>query len=445
MLRYLLAFLALGSASHGAQDQVPFTASLPFMQDEYFSQYAQDRVLRCQASTLTPDLVSLLSNRMDVWTHRLQPHRPFDVRVSRPIEDAALLKSMGCACEVWIHNVPLLLWQEQTQNQFYKTKTSINEATSLKGQDFFKEYHSFDELVAFVRQLAEQNPDRARFVPSIGKSHEGRSIPALHISENIQDEKAVQNKTVIWFNGGIHAREWISSHTAVFLIHQLLTSNSSSVHSFIKHFEIVVAPHINPDGYEYSRSSSRLWRKNRRKNKDFSYGVDLNRNFDIQWSRGGSSSFPSSETYRGPSAASEPETKAMQAYIGRLKERAVVGWDLHSYGQLIMRPYGNSMDDHPTEPWNKKLGDGMRDVIAEASGTEYTSQKSAGLYPVSGGFDDWMTSQGLIGFTMELRDTGRYGFVLPKEFIIPTGEEIWKAFQFMCQMVLDDPRPAFSL
>lgn len=57
----------------------------------------------------------------------------------------------------------------------------------------------------------------------------------------------------------------------------------------------------------------------------------------------------------------------------------------------------------------------MRDTIAAYSGTTYTSQKSAGLYPVSGGFDDWMTVEaGTWGFTIELRDRGMYGFLLPR-------------------------------
>ena len=127
---------------------------------------------------------------------------------------------------------------------------------------------------------------------------------------------------------------------------------------------------------------------------------------------------------------------ALQKYIAGLKD-AVVGIDFHSFGQMLLRPYGYTMDDHPQEPLIKQLGDGMRDVIRKYSGTSYTSQKSAGLYPVTGGFDDWMTSQGLIGFTIELRDRGQHGFVLPRDQIIPTGQEIWEAFQYLCEFTVD--------
>jgi hypothetical protein len=113
--------------------------------------------------------------------------------------------------------------------------------------------------------------------------------------------------------------------------------------------------------------------------------VDLNRNFDIDWAQGGSSRTPSSETYHGPHAASEPEVSALQRYISTNLTNAIIGIDLHAYGQLIMRPYGNKMTDHPTEARNKRMGDLMRDAVLTENGLRYTSQKSAGLYPVSGG------------------------------------------------------------
>jgi len=57
--------------------------------------------------------------------------------------------------------------------------------------------------------------------------------------------------------------------------------------------------------------------------------------------------------------------------------------------------------------------------------------------PGAGGSDDW--AKGLGGFkysyTVEVRDTGRYGFLLPKEQIIPTAEETWAALQVMARFI----------
>lgn len=111
----------------------------------------------------------------------------------------------------------------------------------------------------------------------------------------------------------------------------------------------------------------------------------MNRNFDVDWAQGGSSRTPSSDTYHGPSVASEPEVAGLQQYILSNLTRPIIGIDLHAYGQLIMRPYGNKMTDHPTEERNRRMGDRMRDAVFAENGVRYTSQKSAGLYPVSGG------------------------------------------------------------
>merc|ERR1711988_905823 len=185
----------------------------------------------------------------------------------------------------------------------------------------------------------------------------------------------------IWINGGQHAREWIAPAAVMYMTEQLVKdyktgeklerlekskdlgesdewlmknkvpkdfgeSLESGVRARAQHvkkmldkFEFVVAPVINPDGYEYSFTGNRLWRKNRRKNDDGTMGVDLNRNWGNHWGQGGASTNPTAIDYQGPSAASEPEVAACQKYIMGLKHR-VAGIDFHSYGQLILRSKG---------------------------------------------------------------------------------------------------------
>ena len=407
---------------------------LDIQNEAYFSQHAQDQVWRCVLpQNVSAADVHALMDRLDVWSDRLMAGRPFDVRLTAPQEQAMHLDQLGCECHVLIEDVPALMRAERQSDE---EASAADEASD--DLFFFKSYHAFDDLIAYVRQMVDAHPDVATFVPSIGKTHEGRDIPVVRIS--IMKASKSGTKVTYWFNGGIHAREWISSHTAVFLIHQLLTAydrKDQQIQYLLEHVEFVVAPHINPDGYEYSRLHDRMWRKNRRSmNNGRAFGVDLNRNFDVKWGGVGTSGDPQSDIYRGPSAASEPEVQALQNYISGL-EGAVIGIDFHSYGQLILRPYGYTLADHPKETFNKRLGDAMRDAIKDVNGKVYTSQKSAGLYPVTGGFDDWMTQQGLIGFTVELRDTGRYGFILPKDQIIPTGQEIWDAFKVSSMMVLE--------
>jgi len=177
--------------------------------------------------------------------------------------------------------------------------------------------------------------------------------------------------------------------------------------------------------------------KNRRANSGGSYGVDLNRNWDDHFGGDGSSSNPNSETYHGLSAFSEPETLAVSKFI-TANGPFILAVDYHSYSQLILRPYGWSRNPAPNEAVSKLVGDGIRDAIRGVHSKTYTSEASWELYITSGSAQDWWYSEAKVPFsyTIELRDTGAYGFVLPPAQIIPTGEENYAAFLYYSAYVL---------
>ena len=438
-MKSILQFFSLASLAFA----VPFMAEeqVNFSTDRSVSQNLDCKVVRCfmdSVETVQALVSQLEAKEFDIWQDRGFEEETgqhfIDVRLEshNNCEDNLALAisrvSAGGAsvyCQDLISDVSSLIQQVQEQQDL----AALNEDS-----EFFARYHSYEELYGHVKELAESHPSIARFVPSIGKTWEQRDIAVVHITAPNNQ----LNKKTIWINGGIHAREWISSHTAVYLIEQLITGYGvdAEVTRMLEQLEFVISPHINPDGYEYSRLSYRLWRKNRRANDDGSMGVDLNRNYDVHWDGTGSSTNPRADTYRGPSAGSEPEVQACMKYIKSLKN-AIIGIDLHSYGQLLLRPYGFGRQRHPTEPLNKELGDGMRQVIIDTSGRRYTSERSVDLYPASGGMDDWISISGLIGFTIELRDTGIHGFVLPPDQILPTGQEIWAAIKFMGNFAIE--------
>jgi len=308
----------------------------------------------------------------------------------------------------------------------------IDAQTQKLGAGWFDSYHRYAEIVAYLQNVSSLYPNLATFVPSIGLSVEGRNIPAIVISGSPSNNK-------IWFNGGQHAREWIGPATVMYIVHHLLSEygKDERVTKIVDEVEFTIVPMVNPDGYEYTWTTNRLWRKNRKRNNDGSYGVDLNRNWDDHWGGAGSSSNPSSDTYHGTGPFSEPESKATSNYLSQLFPNVLAAIDFHSYSQLVLRPYGWTETLCPDNAALKKLGDGVRDAIYSVHKKDYISERSIDLYITTGTASDWFYQEGVWGaYTIELRDTGRYGFQLPPAEIIPTGQEIFHSMLFFVDHVL---------
>jgi len=303
--------------------------------------------------------------------------------------------------------------------------------------DFFATYHRYDEIVVYLKQLTQTYPHLAQFIPSVGKTIEGRDIPAIRINATYNGAKGKK----IFFQGGQHAREWIGPATVLYITTQLLEKygKDNAVTQLVKDIEFTIVPLANPDGYEYAWTKERLWRKNRRRNSDGTYGVDLNRNWDEHWGGGGSSGVPSSDTYRGTKAFSEPESATLSKFVTELGPNVIAAIDFHSYSQLILRPYGWTNANCPDEQALKVIGDGVRLAIKAVHNKDYTNQKSIDLYVTTGTASDWWYYAGVwASYTIELRDTGKYGFVLPAAEIVPSGQEIWNSMLYFCKTVYDN-------
>jgi murein tripeptide amidase MpaA len=101
-------------------------------------------------------------------------------------------------------------------------------------------------------------------------------------------------------------------------------------------FSFHIIPVLNVDGYVYSHTKDRMWRKNRQPNKFFCTGTDLNRNWDIGWSGPGASGNPCSDAYYGSAPFSAPESTAIANYIKERSEHLEVYIDIHAFSQLWM-------------------------------------------------------------------------------------------------------------
>lgn len=228
-------------------------------------------------------------------------------------------------------------------------------------------------------------------------------------------------------------------------------------------FDITFVPLANPDGYVYSWEKNRMWRKNRQPNKFpsglFCNGVDLNRNWGFEFSAESVSTFgsPCSELYPGTTAFSAAETRALAYYLQDPQNNVKGFFDLHSYGQLLMYPYSWNCDAMvPDEEDLLELGLGAVKSLKNVHGRTFSAGKMCQVYAQSGGNAvDWAYAASTPlasgedpqpdpepeptpgkhkikwSYSVELRDGGTYGFLLPPQQIIPSSQEISKALMYM--------------
>ena len=298
-------------------------------------------------------------------------------------------------------------------------------------------YHSVASLEEDMRRLAEEHPEIAE-LHQIGRSVEGRPLWALRIGERRDSTRKVA------FLGCHHAREWLAVEVPYLVAEHLLENSSSDpVQRWLQQGEVWVAPMVNPDGHEYTRVDYRLWRKNRRRNRDGSVGVDPNRNYGYMWGSldvSTSSHVPSDQTYVGPRAFSEPEVRAVRDLVARERFSGVLSY--HSYSQLILYPWGYTERPVP-DARDRELMVGlaaeMQALIRGVHGVVYTPQQSSQLYPTAGDTTDWTYgTYGIPSFTIELRPRSiqEGGFILPAGQIRPTWEENRPAaFRFIEHLV----------
>lgn len=287
-----------------------------------------------------------------------------------------------------------------------------NLATELKLQpkDFPTKdsiYHNYAELTTALNEIAQKNTDLVQLT-SIAKTTEGHDLWALRISSDL---KNADQKPAAIYMGGHHAREHLSVEMplmfAQYIIDQYRANNERIVR-LVNSRDIHIIPTVNPDGMEYDikDGSYKMWRKNRARNADGTYGVDLNRNYGFKWGTGGSSSNTSSETYKGTKPFSEIESTAIKNYI-EAHTNITTLLSFHSFSKLILYPWGHKYDGIDVIS-DKNVHETMAKKMAQWNG--YSPEQSSELYIASGDTTDWSYGvHKIISFTFEL-DPANTGF-----------------------------------
>jgi len=319
----------------------------------------------------------------------------------------AMINTLAMSSQLKIENVQKLIDSEQS--------------TTTKSSAFdFAAYHDLTEFYSWLDQLLEEYP-RILTGYNVGYSYEGRTIRGLRLSYK-------QGNPTVFLDASIHAREWVTSASLAWILNEFLTSNDTNVRDLAENIDWVIVPIINADGFQYSHTNNRLWRKTRQPHSFLCYGADPNRNFNSSWNSIGSSSNPCAQIYAGPHAFSEPETLALSKFIA--KSGAKVYLSLHSYGQYVLYPRGHTSDRIPNYDTVREIGIKTAEAFERRYGNKFTvGAPPEVLYATSGSSMDWSYEHDIpIAYTIELRDTGENGFVLPADQIIPAARETLDGF-----------------
>eukprot|EP00063_Salmo_salar_P031912 XP_014006747.1 PREDICTED: carboxypeptidase O isoform X2 [Salmo salar] len=250
----------------------------------------------------------------------------------------------------------------------------------------------------------------------------------------------------MWIDCGIHAREWISPAFCLWFVQYSLNfyNLNNDITEMLNSMDIYVLPVMNPDGYKYTWTTNRMWRKNRSSSKESNcVGTDLNRNFDANWCTKGASNRPCDEIYCGQFPESEPEAEAVANFLRSHKDSVKLYLSIHSYGQMLLFPYSCSNEEVPNYAELFELVQEAAMKIRRYYRNNYKYGASAKtIYVAPGGSDDWAYNLGIhYSFTFELEDRGRYGFLLPPSFISNACNEALLALKSIALRVIQKTQP----
>lgn len=275
--------------------------------------------------------------------------------------------------------------------------------------DVTRAVENIDKLVAKYPAIASKVDLSA--LPGAAKTHEGRSIFALKLTNN-----TTSGKPAVVILAQHHARELNAGFIAQAAMDRIAQAYGSNpaITKLLDEREVYVIPIVNPDGVATVFGEERMWRKNKSKNSDGSRGVDINRNYPFLWGMCGTSNSGSSEIYKGPSPGSEPEVQTMMAVQRELRPELLI--DFHNHGNEVLDLYPpcakvdkavKAFDNHYLERLAQPMG-------------FHTRQPSG-----SGEGPHWHWSEGTLSYLVEVGTAFQPRF----EESIEDEKKVWKGLE----------------
>jgi len=362
---------------------------------------------------------------LDFWTDPVAVGKEVGIRVAPGAQEWAVREAL-------MHSEVVEAIDDVQEVIDYQDMSNFA-ASYARGGSVVGRYARVDEIHAWIDDLvAKHNGLIEPF--NAGKSYKGRPLKGIKVG------KSAPGKPAIWFHAGIHAREWVGVASCVYIIDQLLTSSDPSVKALRENLVWYIIPVTNPDGYEYTFTHDRMWRKTVQPHSYFCKGADPNRNWDAAFGTTGVSRNPCSDIYPGPHPWSEPETRSLSQTIMSLKDELKGFISFHSFSQLWLTPWAYTTkypEDH--QELMAVANEATRRLMAVHNTQWKVGPPSHILYEASGGAYDWAKMKAGIkyAYTLECRpNTMRPGFMLPASGIIPSGEETWAGVKYVAEFLV---------
>ncbi|XP_039997735.1 carboxypeptidase B2 [Xiphias gladius] len=354
----------------------------------------------------------------------MQVHLFVPVNSSEAVKD--LLQKHAITHEVLLANA----------NELIEMQTKKDSTHPRSSSTFYDNYHSLEDIYDWINMTSQENPTMIRAI-LIGSSYEKQPLYILKLSVNNRP-----NKKAIWIDCGIHAREWISPAFCLWFVHYSLSfyKHNQDITNILDNMDVYVLPVMNPDGYQYTWTTNRMWRKNRSVSRSSTcVGVDLNRNFDANWCTEGASHEPCTEIYCGAFPESEPESQAVANFLRSHKDTVQLYLSIHSYSQMLLFPYSCTLDEAENHKDLLEMAQEAAQKIRRYYRNNYKYGAGARtIYLAPGGSDDWAYNLGIkYSFTFELQDRGNYGFLLPPSHISKACNEALTAVKTIALKVIE--------
>lgn len=435
------------------------------------SQYVGDLVLRVDISQKPETKKALLESKGDI-EFKIWANSKTKGYIDVQIDDTNLSKlnkkfqdrGLVLLYSTIISDLPQRIFEsypegyqrQNKENEEVKTEDSyvhqitqkVVEATQANAfsEIFFEDYRPLETINAWLDIIQQTFPDYVK-IEEIGETYEYRTYKVIHFSIPDSDPSHKHRKTIV-VTGGVHAREWISVSSVLYLLYAMLSYYNDHPSDYYTQLDFMFIPVTNPDGYAYTWNSDRLWRKNRQETTfPKCFGIDIDHSYDYHFTR--SSDWACGEEYSGEAPFEAFESSIWNEYLNRTNENhTIYGFiDLHSYSQEILYPLSYSCTERPRDEENLiELAYGISKAIRLQSGKNYNVlpacvDKDLDLLPDLGAgtaLDFMYHNKAFWAYQFKLRDSGNHGFLLPGKYIEPVGKEVFAAMRYFCRFLLED-------